>query len=45
MDMLEKLPIVARNSLPFTVYDFDPVVEVYRKKRRVRALRGRQGEA
>ena len=40
MDLLEKLLIVARDSLPFTVYDFDPVVEVYRKKRQVLALRG-----
>ena len=28
MDVLEKLLIVAWDSLPFTVYDFDPVVEV-----------------
>ena len=44
MDLLEKLLIVARDSLPFTVYDFDPVVEVYRKKRRVRALRGERAD-
>ena len=44
MDMLEKLLIVARDSLPFTEYGFDPVVEVYRKKRRVRALRGERAD-
>ena len=44
MDMLQKLLIVAQDKLPFTVYDFDPVVEVYRKKRRVRALRGERAD-
>ena len=44
MDMLEKLLIVARDSLPFTEYDFDPVVEVYRKKGRVRALRSERAD-
>ena len=39
MDMLEKLLIVAWDNLLFTVHDFDPVVEVYRKKRRACVLR------
>ena len=44
MDMLEKLLIVAQDSLPFTEYDFDPVVEVYRKKGRVCALRSARAD-
>ena len=38
MDMLEKHLLVARGSLPSTLYDFDPVVDVHRKKRLVHAL-------
>ena len=36
--------IVVWDRLPFIVYDFDPVVEVYRKDRWVRVLRNERAD-
>ena len=42
--LVEKLLIVARHSLRFNLFDVDPVVEVYRRKRRVYVLRSERAD-